>query len=217
MGMYPALSLTAAGRTLYTKMVNNAGGSLTGVAIGDGAPAAPVNIDNLTALAHSRFVLPIDSSDADNVNSILYLTCHKSNADILVGTDPTGMAIKEIGLLAHDPDVGDILYAYCCQSTAGQYDILPPSSYGSVTWRWKLGMLIDNPGVVGLPVSADTYQALRVDINGANGYSQLRLRQSYTPTGAADPHGQVGDVAWDSSYFYLKTASGWRRAALASF
>lgn len=56
-----------------------------------------------------------------------------------------------------------------------------------------------------------------IDINGTNGHNQLRLRNSYTPTSSADLNGSVGDVAWDVSFFYIKTGSGWRRTAISSF
>lgn len=56
-----------------------------------------------------------------------------------------------------------------------------------------------------------------IDINGANGYSQLRLRTAYTPTGTADANGNTGDVSWDDNYIYIKTAAGWKRSALSTF
>ena len=56
-----------------------------------------------------------------------------------------------------------------------------------------------------------------VDITGANGYTQLRLRTTYTPTSSADTNGAVGDVAWDDNYFYVKTSAGWKRSALSTF
>lgn len=56
-----------------------------------------------------------------------------------------------------------------------------------------------------------------LDITGANGYAQLRLRTSYTPTSTADSNGSTGDVAWDDDYIYIKTSAGWKRTALTSF
>jgi len=55
------------------------------------------------------------------------------------------------------------------------------------------------------------------DITGANGYSQLRLRTTYTPTSTADALGNVGDVAHDANYIYIKTSGGWKRSALSTF
>jgi hypothetical protein len=57
----------------------------------------------------------------------------------------------------------------------------------------------------------------RLDIDGANGYTQLRLRDTYTPTSSADVNGQSGDIAHDANYIYIKTSGGWKRAALSTF
>jgi hypothetical protein len=57
----------------------------------------------------------------------------------------------------------------------------------------------------------------RLDVTGATGYNQLRLRTTYTPTSSADANGNVGDIAWDANYIYVKTASGWKRTALTTF
>lgn len=72
-----------------------------------------------------------------------------------------------------------------------------------------------NPaGLMGVGNNAATS---RVDITGANGYNQFRLRTTYTPTGTADANGAVGDTAWDDDFFYLKTSAGWKRTALTAF
>ena len=54
----------------------------------------------------------------------------------------------------------------------------------------------------------------KLDILGTNGYQQLRLRTNYTPTSTADTNGEIGDIAWDNSYLYIKTGTGWGRLAL---
>ena len=69
-------------------------------------------------------------------------------------------------------------------------------------------------GYVGIATDAPTS---RLDISGQNGFNQLRLRASYTPTSSADTNGNVGDFSWDGNYFYIKTSSGWKRSALTSF
>lgn len=57
----------------------------------------------------------------------------------------------------------------------------------------------------------------KVDINADNGYEQLRLRNSYTPTSSSDPNGEVGSIVRDDDYLYIKTNSGWKRALLSTF
>ena len=47
---------------------------------------------------------------------------------------------------------------------------------------------------------------------------KIRMRTSYTPTAANDAHGNVGDVAWDADYIYVKTGvNQWKRAALSTW
>lgn len=61
------------------------------------------------------------------------------------------------------------------------------------------------------------YPTAKLDVNGSTGYDQLRMRTSYTPTRTSDTNGNVGDIAWDDSYIYIKTSAGWKRAALGTF
>jgi hypothetical protein len=75
-------------------------------------------------------------------------------------------------------------------------------------------LMIRDDGNIGVRTNAPTDL---LDINGANGYSQLRLRTAYTPTGTADANGNTGDVSWDANYIYIKTAAGWKRSALSTF
>ncbi len=78
----------------------------------------------------------------------------------------------------------------------------------------SLGIAVDDIGRTGFKILTPTSA---VDVNGTNGYNQFRLRTSYTPTGTADANGNVGDIAWDDDYVYLKTSTGWKRTALSTF
>ncbi|MBC9913193.1 glycosyl hydrolase family 28-related protein [Chitinophaga varians] len=73
---------------------------------------------------------------------------------------------------------------------------------------------VDGSGNMGVGITTPTS---KVDISGSSGYNQLRLRTSYTPTATADANGNTGDFSWDANYFYIKTAAGWKRAALSTF
>jgi len=57
----------------------------------------------------------------------------------------------------------------------------------------------------------------KLDLQGTTGYSQFRMRTSYTPTATTDTNGNVGDFSWDGNYFYIKTPAGWKRSALTTF
>lgn len=52
-----------------------------------------------------------------------------------------------------------------------------------------------------------------IDIAGP-GEEQLRLRSKFTPTGTTDKRGDIGSIAWDSNYGYIKTDLGWKRMKL---
>ena len=54
-------------------------------------------------------------------------------------------------------------------------------------------------------------------VDGSTGYDQLRLETSYTPIGTSDANGNTGDIAWDDDYVYVKTSTGWKRAALSTW
>lgn len=74
------------------------------------------------------------------------------------------------------------------------------------------GLIVE--GGVGIGTLSPT---ATLDVNGSTGYNQVRMRTSYTPTGTSDTNGNVGDIAWDANYIYIKTSAGWKRAALSAF
>jgi len=43
------------------------------------------------------------------------------------------------------------------------------------------------------------------------------FQRAYTLTSTADANGSTGSFSWDDNYIYIKTSSGWKRAALSSF
>lgn len=120
------------------------------------------------------------------------------------GTDKAGGLLR----LAAGKSTGaavapDIIFATTTTIASG-------SDLQTLTDRWyvkgETGRLSNNSNPTAL-----------LDVQAVNGYNQLRLRSSYTPGSTADANGQVGDVAWDADYIYLKTAAGWKRCALANF
>lgn len=55
------------------------------------------------------------------------------------------------------------------------------------------------------------YAQAAVHITKTNGYQQLILSTSYTPTSSADANGEVGTICWDDEYIYVRTSTGWKR------
>jgi len=74
-------------------------------------------------------------------------------------------------------------------------------------------VILGNNASVGI---GTTSPSSKLHINGTAG-EQLRIENSFTPTGTADTTGDTGDIAWDDSYIYVKTSAGWKRAALSTF
>ncbi|MFC1540653.1 hypothetical protein ACFL4J_01285 [Candidatus Margulisiibacteriota bacterium] len=77
--------------------------------------------------------------------------------------------------------------------------------------------LIFPAGTAGKTGIGTTEPTATLDVNGTTGYDQVRMRQSYTPTGSADSNGNTGDIAWDDDHLYVKVSSGWKRASLEAF
>jgi hypothetical protein len=99
--------------------------------------------------------------------------------------------------------VGDIVFSTGAAQASG-------STIHTMTNRWWL------KGGTGYLANTSTPTSA-MDITGANGYSQFRLRTSYTPSSSADTNGNTGDFSWDSNYIYLKTSAGWKRTTLTTF
>ncbi|MFZ1948299.1 MAG: hypothetical protein WAW06_12185 [bacterium] len=76
---------------------------------------------------------------------------------------------------------------------------------------------VAHDGNVGIGANAPSDPTAALDVDGTNGYNQVRMRTSFAPTNSADSRGNVGDIAWSSNYIYVKTAGGWKRAALSSW
>ena len=70
--------------------------------------------------------------------------------------------------------------------------------------------IIKPGGNVGIGTTTPTS---KVHINGT-AMDQLRMQASGGPGSSSATNGEVGDMAYDDDYFYIKTANGWGRMAL---
>jgi hypothetical protein len=110
----------------------------------------------------------------------------------------------------------DGTYVYGFGVSLNQFDYVAPLGSNKHVF-YAAGtalMAIQGNGNVGIATTSPT---AALDINAATGYNQLRLRASFTPSGTSDSSGNVGDISWDSDYMYVKTSSGWKRAALSTW
>jgi hypothetical protein len=71
-------------------------------------------------------------------------------------------------------------------------------------------MRILSTGNVGIGTTAPTST---LDLSG----NFVRVRNTTTPASSADTIGNIGDIAWDANYVYVKTAAGWKRSGLTAF
>ncbi len=117
-----------------------------------------------------------------------------------------GTTIKSAGIAIQDPIYAEN-HTYALLGTA----TIPDGMYG-VYAATSVSNYFN--GDVGFGTSAPE---AKVDIKGANGYSQFRVREKYTPTGSADSNGTEGSIAWDDNYIYIKTSAGWKRSTLSTF
>jgi hypothetical protein len=95
----------------------------------------------------------------------------------------------------------------CYDRTAGAYKDL---YFDGATIYINAG----NGGKVAIGTLAATSS---LHIKATNGHQQLRLETSYTPTSTSDANGALGQISWDTNYFYVKTSAGWKRTALTTF
>lgn len=129
------------------------------------------------------------------------VTIHASGAR---GNDKPGGYLKlAAGKSSGTASPTDIIFSTTSVATSG-------STQQTLSDRWYVK---GETGYFSNSLSATS----SVDISNANGYNQLRLRNSYTPTSSSDINGNVGDVAWDTDYMYIKTSVGWKRTLLSTF
>jgi hypothetical protein len=92
------------------------------------------------------------------------------------------------------------------EATAGS----PQSAALALSAGITRGIEIDNAGKVGINCSDP---ACKLDVNDV----KIRVRNPMTPSGTGDSTGNIGDMCWDATCFYVKTGNGWKRAALNTF
>ena len=87
--------------------------------------------------------------------------------------------------------------------------------YEAVRMSPKSDTQITAPSVGGAVFYSSTSGLLSMKRSDAT-IRSLEAR-AFTPTSSADTTGAVGDVGYDSSFIYVRTAGGWKRSALVAF
>lgn len=126
--------LTAAGRELQAKVETGVTLNLTKIKLGDGTESMEA-VDTLTDLVAPKCVLAISTAEADN--EIATITGIVASSQI-----SSGFYVREWGLFAQDPDVGEILYMITID-TVPEY--LPPSAQtAQITATYAMNIAISN-------------------------------------------------------------------------
>jgi hypothetical protein len=186
-------------------------------------------INLLTATEGAIFMDPL-SFDGDSNQNIIYSNHLTFNTNNSLGNSQDGVfnftnsqpaANSGAGhyRLIHVNKLvnrGDVTAGHEGEETAIRIDFTVTDSAGDLrAIHAATGNVIVETG--NLLIGSATGSTSKLDITGANGYNQLRLRTQYTPSATSDPNGHTGDIAADDNYFYYKTSTGWKRAALSTF
>lgn len=169
------------------------------VGIGTESPAAKLHVATSTSGGTASAIIQDDVRTGTGALNYIGLT------------DSAGTTQAKIGYLSTLN--GDLSFSNLIGSTTvsstGQVT-LDASSNIRLNTNGSTGVKIDNTGNVGIGTTSPTS---KTHINGT-AMSQLRLEQQGGPATNTDTKGQVGDIAYDDQYFYVKTTNGWGRVLL---
>ncbi|MDT3416183.1 hypothetical protein QO009_002051 [Brevibacillus aydinogluensis] len=123
MAQFTGMILTKKGRDLQAKAEAGVTLTFTKVKIGDGQLAQGQSLEDLNDLVSPQKILTIGSVQAEG-NGLCRIRANITNQGIT-----QGFYVREIGLFAQDPQLGEILYAI---ATASAADYLPPEGGATV-------------------------------------------------------------------------------------
>jgi hypothetical protein len=99
-------------------------------------------------------------------------------------------------------------------------------------WNYNGGLNVDLTASAGIQVDSTDRVYFRGTANAAAAAGDYLLSidsttgkaaktrsvsTAYTPTGSADPAGEVGQITYDNNFMYIRLATGWQRTALNTF
>lgn len=171
---FPKIYFTDKGRTLQAKAQTGVQLKFTRIAVGDGSLTGQ-NIGGLSSLIHEVKSLSITTLKATTagrtiVGGIL------SNSNVLAG-----FYLREIGVFAQDPDLGEILYSYGNAGNLAEY--IPPQGGSEIlTKRINLNTIVGDAANVTASLDQTIIYALPEDVNvalaQAKSYSDSKVNSS---------------------------------------
>lgn len=161
MSNFSKFYLTKKGIDLQTKLQSGATLKFTRVAVGDGIVDDPATLVELENLVQYRASYPINDivNKGDGTSIIQTIVSNKSLDE--------GFFLREIGVFADDPDLGEILY---CVTNTGQYaDYLPAKTLNSVDIILEIITVVGNAENVVIEIDDSLVYVTRKEFNSLAG------------------------------------------------
>ncbi|MCB2297807.1 hypothetical protein [Clostridium tagluense] len=149
MAIFSAMSITNAGKRLYTKAQAGKPIIFTKLSIGSGQIGTQ-NPDTLNALIQPQYDVAISSITQNTLAQSAAISGTIKNTDMT-----KAIYICELGLWATDPDDGLILYGYTSAGLQGDY--MAPATQGAYAWMYQINAAIGNAANVTANISSILY------------------------------------------------------------
>lgn len=189
------------------------------VGVGTQNPQHPLHVETSSATFGTRAIYGVASSTSttQQVSGILGET--RTTDSVNPGAGVWGWASAVTGRAAGvrgdgEAEGGTGVHGWATHDSGVNYGVIGETESPNGYAGYFLGGKNYFEGNVGIRTLSPT---ATMDVSGSTGYDQVRMRTSYTPTTTTDTHGNVGDMAWDNNFIYIKTPVGWKRAALSTF
>ncbi|MDD4599611.1 hypothetical protein SDC9_04129 [bioreactor metagenome] len=212
--------LTAKGRALQAKVEAGTVMNITKLKIGDGTLGAGQTVDTLNDLVAPKQIVDI-SSLTPMESGVCKIFGIVTNDDL-----ETGFYVRELGVFAQDPVLGEILYAYTAD---GAPDFLPAAG-GSVAVSEELviNLAFSNAAIITANISMDgliTANILQQHNTDEDAHAELMIAHNTSTAAHADllhlrqntTTYTVGDIAYSPtlpSYAYLECIQAGTTAAV---
>lgn len=167
MAQWGEMTLTTSGAVLQAKVnANKTELQFTKFKLGSGTHTG--NLENVTALAHAEMDIPISS--LEQKGNVVTLEGVITNSNV-----QNGFSMTEIGLMATDPDEGEILYGIMVDP---EPDNLPAAGGSAVvSQQFSLGLTMSNTGTVTAVLDSSAFltrKALEIHDTSPTAHQDIR-------------------------------------------
>jgi len=157
MGAFGGFFITNKGRALQAKAQIGTPLQYTRIAIGDGSLNGQT-IPDLTGLISLKKTLAITGISTKSGGKAVIST-KLQNKDITAG-----FYLREMGVFAQDPDVGEILYCYANAGTGAEY--IPPSGGADIVEQiYNINTIVGNAANVSAVIDESLVLATKTELN----------------------------------------------------